>query len=73
MDFEKICAMLSKQMDVPAEQITMETRLVEDLKADSLDVVELIMDIEQEYGVQVPEEELPNVHTVGDILRVIGK
>ena len=46
MDFEKICAMLSKQMDVPMDQITMETRLVEDLKADSLDVVELIMDIE---------------------------
>ncbi len=73
MNFEKICAMLSKQMDVPAEQITMETRLVEDLKADSLDVVELIMDIEQEYGVQVPEEELPNVHTVGDILKFIGE
>ena len=73
MDFEKICAMLSKQMDVPADQITMETRLVEDLKADSLDVVELIMDIEQEYGIQVPEEELPNVHTVGDILKFIAK
>ena len=73
MDFEKICAMLSKQMDVPANQITMETRLVEDLKADSLDVVELIMDIEQEYGIQVPEEELPNVHTVGDILKFIVK
>ncbi|MBQ7092620.1 MAG: acyl carrier protein [Clostridia bacterium] len=55
------------------DQITMETRLVEDLKADSLDVVELIMDIEQEYGIQVPEEELPNVHTVGDILKFIGK
>ena len=73
MDFEKICAMLSKQMDVPADQITMETRLVEDLKADSLYVVELIMDIEQEYGIQVPEEELPNVHTVGDILKFIVK
>ena len=73
MDFEEICAMLSKQMDVPMDQITMETRLVEDLKADSLDVVELIMDIEQEYGIQVPEEELPNVHTVGDILKFIGK
>ena len=49
------------------------SKLVEDLKADSLDVVELIMDIEQEYGIQVPEEELPNVHTVGDILRVMNK
>lgn len=73
MDFEKIREMLSKQMGVSADSITMDTRLVEDLKADSLDVVELIMDLEQEYGVQVPEEELPGVHTVGDILKVIGK
>jgi len=71
MGFEQICAMLAKQMDIPADSITMETRLVEDLKADSLDVVELIMDIEQEYGVQVPEEELPNVHTVGDIVKLL--
>lgn len=70
MTFEKIREMLSRQMDIPEESITMDSRLVEDLKADSLDVVELIMDIEQEYGIQVPEEELPNVHTVGDILRV---
>lgn len=72
MTFEKIREMLSKQMDIPEESITMDSRLVEDLKADSLDVVELIMDIEQEYGIQVPEE-LPNVHTVGDILRVMNK
>ena len=71
MTFEKIREMLSKQMDIPEESITMDSRLVEDLKADSLDVV--IMDIEQEYGIQVPEEELPNVHTVGDILRVMNK
>ena len=49
MTFEKIREMLSKQMDIPEESITMDSRLVEDLKADSLDVVELIMDIEQEY------------------------
>lgn len=73
MDFEKIKEMLAKQMGVPADSITMDTRLVEDLKADSLDVVELIMDLEQEYGIQVPEEDLPSVHTVGDILNVIGK
>ena len=64
MTFEKIREMLSRQMDIPEESITMDSRLVEDLKADSLDVVELIMDI---------EEELPNVHTVGDILRVMNK
>ena len=65
MTFEKIREMLSKQMDIPEESITMDSRLVEDLKADSLDVVEL--------RIQVPEEELPNVHTVGDILRVMNK
>ena len=70
MTFEKIREMLSRQMDIPEESITMDSRLVEDLKADSLDVVELIMDIEQEYGIQVPEEELPSVHPGGDILRV---
>jgi len=73
MDFEKIRAMLSKQMGIAEDTITEETRLVEDLKADSLDIVELIMDVEQEYGIQVPEEELQNVHTVGDILKYIAK
>ncbi len=73
MTFEKLREMISKQMDIPADSITMNSRLVEDIKADSLDVVELIMDIEQEYGLQIPEEELPNVHTVGDVLDVLNK
>mgnify|MGYP000481625612 FL=1 len=73
MEFENVRKNIARQLDIPEESITMDSRLVEDLKADSLDVVELIMDIEQEYGIQVPEEELPNVHTVGDILRVMNK
>ena len=73
MNFEKIRAMLAKQLNITEDTITMDSRLVEDLKADSLDVVELIMDIEQEYGLQIPEEELPNVHTVGDNIRFIEK
>ena len=73
MVFEKIQAMIAKQMDISPQSITAESRLIEDLKADSLDVVELIMDIEQEFSVQVPEEELPNVHTVGDIVKFIEK
>ena len=73
MEFENVRKNIARQLDIPEESITMDSKLVEDLKADSLDVVELIMDIEQEYGIQVPEEELPNVHTVGDILRVMNK
>ncbi len=73
MDFEKIRELLAKQMDIPEETITMESRLDEDLKADSLDLVELVMDLEQEYGMQIPEEDLPNIHTVGDIVRILNK
>ena len=73
MDFEKIRDLLAQQMDIPAETITPESRLGEDLKADSLDLVELVMDLEQEYGLQIPEEDLPNIHTVGDIVAALNK
>ena len=73
MTFEKIREMLSRQMDIPEESITMESRLIEDLKADSLDVVELIMDLEQQYGIEIPDDDLPNIHTVGDIVNYINK
>ena len=51
----------------------MESHLVEDLHADSLDVVELVMDLEQEFDTEIPDEELPKVQTVGDILRYLQK
>lgn len=73
MDFEKIRNMIAKQMDIPAESITEDSRLGEDLKADSLDLVELVMDLEQEYGVQVPEDALPSIKTVGDIVAFLNK
>ncbi len=73
MEFEKIRAVIAKQLDIPEESITMESKLIEDLKADSLDVVELIMDLEQEYGVEIPDDDLPGIRTVGDIIRFIAK
>lgn len=73
MEFEKIRAVIAKQLDIPEESITKESKLIEDLKADSLDVVELIMDLEQEYGVEIPDDDLPNIHTVGDIVKFIEK
>jgi len=68
MEFEKVRAAIAKQLDIPEDSITEESKLIEDLKADSLDVVELIMDLEQEYQMEIPDDELPKLHTVGDIV-----
>ncbi len=71
MKFEKVMDIIAKQLDLDADIITMESKLVEDLKADSLDVVELIMDLEQEFDIEIPDEELPKVRTVGDIVEYL--
>ena len=68
MQFEKVRDIIAKQLDVDPNAITMESKLIDDLKADSLDIVELIMDLEQEFNVEIPDEELPKVQTVSDIV-----
>ena len=72
MEFENVRKNIARQLDIAEETITMDSRLIEDLKADSLDVVELIMDLEQ-YGIEIPDDDLPNIHTVGDIVNYINK
>jgi acyl carrier protein len=73
MIFEKIRKILSDQLEIDEESITMESDLVEDLKADSLAIVELIMDLEQEFDIEIPDEELPKVTTVKDVVDYIEK
>ncbi len=73
MEFEKIRDIIAKQLDIDPETITRESNLIEDLHADSLDIVELVMDLEQEFDAEIPDEELPKVQTVGDILRYLQK
>ena len=68
MNFEKVRDIIAKQLDIEAGTIRMESKLIDDLKADSLDIVELIMDLEQEFGIEIPDEELPKVQTVADIV-----
>ncbi|OQB24743.1 MAG: Acyl carrier protein [Firmicutes bacterium ADurb.Bin182] len=70
--FDRVSAIISKQLDIDKGTITPESRLIEDLKADSLDVVELIMDLEQEFGIEIPDDELPKIRTVGDIVGYIN-
>ena len=73
MVFEKVCQIIANQLDLDPAEITMESNLIEDLRADSLDIVELVMDMEQEFDVEIPDEELPKVQTVGDIVRYLEK
>lgn len=71
--FEKVCEIIADELDVNAEDITMETNLVEDLEADSLSIVELVMAFEDEFDVKLPDEELENIKTVGDIIDALNK
>lgn len=71
MIFERIKEMIVEELNVPAEKITMEARLAEDLGADSIDAVELIMNIEDEFEVQVSDEQAQSIKTVGDLVRYI--
>lgn len=73
MIFEKVQEILSEQLDVPAESITADTNLVDDLGADSLDVVELIMSVEDEFGISISDEDAANLPTVGKIVEYIER
>ena len=68
MVFEKVKNILAAQFDVDEESITMDTDILEDLGADSLDVLQLLMAIEDTYGITVPDEELLNFVTVQDVV-----
>ena len=68
MIFEKVQKALAEQFEVSPDTITLDTNLVDDLGADSLDVVELIMSIEDEFGVSISDEEAANLVTVQRIV-----
>lgn len=71
MVLEKVKAILAEQFDVEEDKITSDTDLQEDLGADSLDVVDLLMSIEDEFEVEVPDEEIENIKTVGSLVSYI--
>ena len=68
MVLEKVKAILSEQFDVEEDSISPETNLTEDLEADSLDVVDLLMSIEDEFEIEVPDEEIENIKTVDQLV-----
>lgn len=71
MVLEKVKAILAEQFDVEEDKVTADTDLQEDLGADSLDVVDLLMSIEDEFGVEVPHDEIENIKTVGSLVSYI--
>ena len=71
MVFEKVKAILSEQFDVEEDTITNDTSITEDLGADSLDVVDLLMSIEDEFEIEVPDTEIENIKTVGQLATYI--
>lgn len=70
---DKVKELISKQLNRPIEEITDEKEVVKDLGADSLDVVEMLMSLEEEFSITVPEEDAVNIKTVGDIVKLIDE
>jgi len=68
---EKVKEIITKQMGAKAEQITKETSFINDLGADSLDTVELIMEFEDAFDMNIPDEEAEKIRTVGDAIKYI--
>ena len=71
MVFDKIKEIIIEQLQVEESEITMDTNLMKDLSADSLDAVEIIMAIEDEYGIEIPDEEAETIQTVADLVRFV--
>ena len=68
---EKMKEMIADQLSVDEDKITLESNFKDDLGADSLDLFELVMALEEEYGLEIPAEELSDVETVGDIIEYL--
>ena len=71
MVFEKVREILVDQVDVDEDAVTMEASIQNDLGADSLDIVDLVMSLEEEFDCEIPDEEIENIKTVGDIVKYI--
>ncbi len=71
MEFEKLQGIIAEVLNVDAEEITMETTFVDDLGADSLDVFQIIMGIEEEFDIEIPTEAAEKIITVGDAVEQI--
>ena len=73
MEFEKLRDIIVEVLNVDETEVTMESTFIDDLGADSLDVFQIIMSIEEEFDIEIPNEEAENIVTVGDAVEQIKK
>ena len=71
MVFEKVREIICDQLDVAEDDVTMESNIADDLGADSLDVVDLVMSLEEEFDAEFPDEDIESINTVGDVVKFI--
>ncbi len=71
MEFEKLQQIIADVLGIDVEEITPETTFKDDLGADSLDVFQIIMAVEEEFGIEIPTEEAEKIHSVGDAVEAI--
>ncbi|MBC7266376.1 MAG: acyl carrier protein [Coriobacteriia bacterium] len=70
--FQKVKDVIVDQLNVDEDEVTLEASFIDDLGADSLDIVELVMALEEQFGISIPDEEAENIKTVGDAVDYIA-
>ena len=73
MSFEEVAEIIADQLKIDVDKIKPESKLIDDLKADSLDIVELVMELEQRFNLEIPDEVMPTIETVKDVVDYIEK
>jgi len=71
--FERIQKIIANQLNIPAERIKPETRVLEDLSADSLDMIEMITEMESEFSISITDDQIAGMQTVQDVVDFINK
>ena len=71
MIFEKVKSIIVDQLDVDEDKVTMNANIQDDLGADSLDIVDLVMSFEDEFDMEIPDDQVENIKTVGDVVKYV--
>ncbi len=71
MIFEKVRGLIAEQLSIDVDEVTLDSVITDDLGADSLDVVDLVMSFEDEFGLEIPDDAVESIKTVGDIVKFI--
>ena len=71
MVFEKVKQIIIDQLDVEEDKVTLDANIQEDLGADSLDIVDLVMSFEEEFDIEIPDDQVESIKTVGDVVKFV--